>query len=68
LTGPARIEELARMLGGAEITARTREHASEMLAAARSPLPEVAPAARASRSGKGSPGARSARAGSANGR
>jgi DNA repair protein RecN (Recombination protein N) len=68
LTGPARIEELARMLGGAEITARTREHASEMLAAARAPLAEVAPAARASRSGKGSPGARSARAGSASGR
>ena len=26
-----RIEELARMLGGVEITARTREHAAEML-------------------------------------
>jgi DNA repair protein RecN (Recombination protein N) len=27
----ARIEELARMLGGAEITATTRKHAAEML-------------------------------------
>lgn len=27
-----RVEELARMLGGVEITARTREHAAEMLA------------------------------------
>ncbi len=26
-----RVEELARMLGGVEITARTREHAAEML-------------------------------------
>ena len=31
----ARIEEIARMLGGIEITATTREHAAEMLAAAR---------------------------------
>jgi DNA repair protein RecN (Recombination protein N) len=28
-----RIEELARMLGGVEITAKTRAHAREMLAA-----------------------------------
>jgi hypothetical protein len=27
----ARLEETARMLGGVEITARTREHAREML-------------------------------------
>jgi DNA repair protein RecN (Recombination protein N) len=27
----ARIEELARMLGGSEITATTRKHAAEML-------------------------------------
>jgi DNA repair protein RecN (Recombination protein N) len=27
----ARIEELARMLGGAEITATTRKHAAELL-------------------------------------
>jgi DNA repair protein RecN (Recombination protein N) len=29
----ARIEELARMLGGADITAATRRHAEEMLSA-----------------------------------
>jgi DNA repair protein RecN (Recombination protein N) len=33
LEGEARVEELARMLGGVQITARTREHAIEMLAA-----------------------------------
>lgn len=27
----ARVDELARMLGGAEVTATTREHAREML-------------------------------------
>ncbi len=31
LSGPDRIEEIARMLGGVEITARAREHAAEML-------------------------------------
>ncbi|HUJ87138.1 MAG TPA: DNA repair protein RecN [Burkholderiales bacterium] len=31
LEGKARIEELARMLGGAQITAATRRHAAEML-------------------------------------
>jgi len=31
LAGGARIDELARMLGGAEITATTRKHAAEML-------------------------------------
>jgi len=31
LEGSARIEELARMLGGAQITATTRRHAAEML-------------------------------------
>jgi DNA repair protein RecN (Recombination protein N) len=31
LEGGARIEELARMLGGAQITATTRRHAAEML-------------------------------------
>ena len=30
LTVPHRIEELARMLGGAEITAKTRAHAKEL--------------------------------------
>jgi DNA repair protein RecN (Recombination protein N) len=33
LNEPARVEELARMLGGVEITARARAHAEEMLAA-----------------------------------
>lgn len=61
----ARIEELARMLGGARITPRTRDHAREMLSAARQPPP--VPVRRAS-SGKGSPGARSGRAGSGSGR
>jgi DNA repair protein RecN (Recombination protein N) len=31
LTKPERVEEIARMLGGVEITARTRAHAAEML-------------------------------------
>ena len=35
VAGDDRIEEIARMLGGVEITARTREHAAEMLAAGR---------------------------------
>ncbi len=33
LAADERVEELARMLGGVEITARTREHAAEMLRA-----------------------------------
>jgi DNA repair protein RecN (Recombination protein N) len=33
LSGAQRIEEIARMLGGVTITARAREHASEMLTA-----------------------------------
>jgi len=37
LTHEERIEEVARMLGGLEITARTREHAQEMLEAADRP-------------------------------
>ncbi|MCM2311941.1 MAG: DNA repair protein RecN [Steroidobacteraceae bacterium] len=60
-----RVEELARMLGGAAITARTREHAREMLEAGRAARP--APVKPASRGG-GSSGARSARAKSASGR
>jgi DNA repair protein RecN (Recombination protein N) len=35
LEGNARVEELARMLGGQEITAKTRAHARELLAQAR---------------------------------
>jgi DNA repair protein RecN (Recombination protein N) len=70
LASEQRVEELARMLGGAQITARTREHASEMLQAARAslPPPDTSTSTKASRSGKGSPGARSARARSASGR
>ncbi len=33
LDKPSRVEEIARMLGGVEITATTRKHAKEMLAA-----------------------------------
>jgi DNA repair protein RecN (Recombination protein N) len=47
-----RTEELARMLGGIEVTAKAREHAREMLlrnAAASTPKPEPAPARPASR-------------------
>jgi DNA repair protein RecN (Recombination protein N) len=60
-----RVEELARMLGGAEITARTREHAREMLEAART---AVVPKARTASRGAGNSGARSARAKSVSGR
>jgi DNA repair protein RecN (Recombination protein N) len=38
LTEDERIEELARMLGGVEITQRTRDHASEMLGAGKKGL------------------------------
>lgn len=37
LNDDERVEEIARMLGGVEITRRTREHAAEMLAAAAAP-------------------------------
>lgn len=60
----ARVEELARMLGGTRITATTREHAREMLESARQPPRGV----RSSASGKGSPRGGSGRAGSASGR
>jgi DNA repair protein RecN (Recombination protein N) len=60
-----RIDEVARMLGGAEITARTRAHAREMLeSAAQSPRGEPRPAS----DGAGSSRARSGRAKSASGR
>jgi DNA repair protein RecN (Recombination protein N) len=68
LGGDERVEELARMLGGARITERTREHAREMLEAARRPARATGGAAKVSSSGKGSSGARSARAKSASGR
>ena len=37
LTADDRVEELARMLGGIEVTAKAREHARDMLAAATQP-------------------------------
>lgn len=40
-----RIEEIARMLGGIQITAATRQHAEEMLGNARRPLTALEPAA-----------------------
>jgi DNA repair protein RecN (Recombination protein N) len=62
----ARVEEIARMLGGTSITETTREHAREMLSdAARRPAPD---AAKAASGGKGSSRARNGRAGSASGR
>jgi DNA repair protein RecN (Recombination protein N) len=66
----ARVEELARMLGGATLTDKTREHAREMLAAARRAA--AGPAARAAGAavrksaagaGAGKPRARNGRAG-----
>jgi DNA repair ATPase RecN len=36
-----RVEELARMLGGAEITAKTRAHAREMLESGGRPIAPV---------------------------
>ena len=45
-----RVEELARMLGGVEVTARAREHAREML---RQPGPPAATAGSATRAGAG---------------
>jgi DNA repair protein RecN (Recombination protein N) len=72
-----RVEEIARMLGGIEVTAKAREHAREMLAgaAARSAEPpgtggnsqlaaavgEPAPDVKPASSGKRSPGVRNAR-------
>jgi DNA repair protein RecN (Recombination protein N) len=65
LDDATRVEELARMLGGATITARTRDHALEMLLAARAQGGPASPAS----AGKGTPRrARSGRAGSANDR
>jgi len=67
-----RIEEIARMLGGIEVTAKAREHAREMLKSAAMPpgggaaIPEADAAApaggvRPASSGKRSPAARSVR-------
>jgi DNA repair protein RecN (Recombination protein N) len=68
LDDAARVEELARMLGGATLTERTREHAREMLAAARQAVSKNAarPQAAAKKSagaGAGKPRARNGRAG-----
>ncbi len=61
LAGDSRVEELARMLGGASITERAREHAREMLESA---LQRPAPRrTSASSRGGGSSRARSGRAG-----
>jgi hypothetical protein len=65
LAGTDRIEEVARMLGGAQITARTRDHAREMLeSAAQAPSRVPRPAS----NGAGNARARSGRAKSARGR
>jgi DNA repair protein RecN (Recombination protein N) len=61
LAGEARVEELARMLGGASITERAREHAKEMLESALKRPGERRPSASAR--GAGSSRARSGRAG-----
>lgn len=45
LTGDTRVEEIARMLGGLEITPKTRSHAVEMLQRATDAVPPPAPAA-----------------------
>jgi DNA repair protein RecN (Recombination protein N) len=50
LTADDRIEELARMLGGIEVSTKAREHARDMLAAA-SPAPATAGGQRAPREG-----------------
>jgi hypothetical protein len=64
----ARVEELARMLGGATLTERTREHAREMLAAARQAVSRNTPRPQAvvkktAGAGAGKPRARNGRAG-----
>jgi DNA repair protein RecN (Recombination protein N) len=60
----ARIEELARMLGGTTITDRTREHAREMLASARQAgVPPKDGRAKGASGGADKPRARSGRAG-----
>lgn len=65
LEGTDRIEEVARMLGGAQITARTRDHAREMLESAAQAPPRVP---RPASNGTGNARARSGRAKSARGR
>jgi len=67
LDGDARVEELARMLGGAQITARTRSTRGDARSGAAAGTRRRS-TAKASSSGKGSSGGRNARAGSASGR
>ncbi len=43
LSGQDRVQEIARMLGGVEITQRAQAHALEMISAAASPAPAAAP-------------------------
>jgi DNA repair protein RecN (Recombination protein N) len=70
LDDAARVEEIARMLGGATVTARTRAHAREMLESGRAgdAAAAAAPATSQPPRGKGSSRARSGRAKSASGR
>jgi DNA repair protein RecN (Recombination protein N) len=70
LDAAARVEELARMLGGATLTERTREHAREMLAAAaglsaaaKSAAKAASPLRKSAGAGGGKPRARNGRAG-----
>ena len=55
LSPEARIEEIARMLGGLEITAKARSHAVEMLERAASAQTPVAPSAATPRRRRGTP-------------
>jgi DNA repair protein RecN (Recombination protein N) len=69
LADDARVQELARMLGGAQITARTLEHARELLESRRhSRISGLRRTATTSSGGADSPGGRSGRARSAHGR
>jgi len=52
LAGDTRVEEIARMLGGLEITPKTRSHAVEMLQRATAAAPPAPPAAAARRGRK----------------
>ena len=64
LDGEARVEELARMLGGTSITARTRDHAREMLESAlRRPAARPPRRPTSTSTGGGNSRARSGRAG-----
>jgi len=45
LSGQDRVQEIARMLGGVEITQRAQAHALEMISSAASPAPAPVPAA-----------------------